>query len=356
MTIPPSQPSALPPPLGVVPQRIESSGRQIALHVAGPRQSGSPPLLLVHSVNASPSVIEMQALFQRQAQRRAVVALDLPGFGASDRAPGRYTTALMVNAVQDALRWTRQHVGAEPADVVALSLGCEFATLAALADVGALRSLALISPTGMERRRIGEPFENGRSRESRLAGALLHLPGVGRTLYAALTSRPVMRWFLARSWGTRHFDQALLTYGHANAQVAGAHHAPLDFLSGALFTRGIVNLYQRLALPVLVTNGQHGSFTDFEACGHVCAHSPGRWQRRVFATGSMPHLEWAAAFDAAYESWLASEVLPGAQLRPADWPARGAAAPASARPAAEAEDGERRRASRHAGAGLPRPG
>jgi len=300
-------------PLGIEPEFIDSGSRRIALHVANrqsPQGAATSPLLLIHSVNASPSVIEMRAPFQLQSQRRTVVALDLPGFGASDRSPGRYTPDRMVRAVQDTLIWMRQHIAPAPADVMALSLGCEFATLAALAEPGSMRSLALVSPTGMERRRTGENHEGGRTRESRLVTAVLHWPGVGRGLYAALTSQPSMRWFLARSWGTRHFDPALLEAGHANARVPGALHAPLDFLSGALFTRGIVERYAQLALPVLVAHGQRGSFTDFEAYGHVAAHAPAQWQRRVFATGSMPHLERAADFDAAYQSWLSSHVLP----------------------------------------------
>lgn len=303
--------------LGVVPEMIDSSGRRIALHVAGPAQSSAPPLVLVHSVNATASVIEMHALFRRQSQRRTVVAIDLPGFGASDRLPGPYTPGLMVRAIHDALDWTRRHVGPAPADVAALSLGCEFAALAALAEPGSMRSLALISPTGMERKRIGEAFAGGRARESRSIAGLLHLPGVGRGLYAALTTRPVMRWFLGRSRGTRHFDEALLVHGHANARMPGAHHAPLGFLAGALFTRGIVACYRQLALPVLVAHGRRGSFTDFEAYGHVAAQSPGQWQRRVFDTGAMPHLEWAAEFDAAYQSWHAGHVLPAPVRVPA---------------------------------------
>jgi pimeloyl-ACP methyl ester carboxylesterase len=217
----------------------------------------------------------------------------------------------MARAVLDALDWTRRHVSPAPADVVALSLGCEFATLAALAEPGCMRSLALISPTGMERRRIGEDFEDGRTRESALMSSLVHLPGVDRLLYAALTARPAMRWFLARSWGTWRVEEALMDYGLANARVRGAHHAPLDFLSGALFTRGIVDRYRRLELPVLLTHGRHGAFTDFGAAGHIAAHSPGQWERRVFDTGAMPHMECPADFDATYQSWLATRVVSG---------------------------------------------
>jgi pimeloyl-ACP methyl ester carboxylesterase len=53
----------------------------------GPRQGMQlPPMLLVHSVNASASAAEMAPLFDYYRQSRSVYALDLPGFGFSDRS------------------------------------------------------------------------------------------------------------------------------------------------------------------------------------------------------------------------------------------------------------------------------
>jgi pimeloyl-ACP methyl ester carboxylesterase len=303
-------------PLGVKPELIESGGWRVALHVASPPKPTAPPLLLIHSINATASVVEMQALFESQSQRRTVVALDLPGFGASDRLPGPYTPGVMVRAVLDTLEFMRRHVDPVPADVAALSLSCEFAALAALAEPDSMRSLAMISPTGMERRRIGEPYD-GRTRQSLLIAVLLRMPGVGRALYRLFTTRPSIRWFLARTWGTRHFDEALLAQGYAHARVPGARFAPLAFMSGALFTRGIVACYSKLDLPVLVAQGRRGAFTDFEAYGNVAAKSPGKWQRRVFETGAMPHQEWPADFDAAYQAWLSGHVLPAPVHAPA---------------------------------------
>src|SRR5258707_11557150 len=49
------------------------------------RSGGGRPLVLIHSINAAASAYEMQPLFLHYRSKRSVYALDLPGFGFSDR-------------------------------------------------------------------------------------------------------------------------------------------------------------------------------------------------------------------------------------------------------------------------------
>ena len=91
----------------------------------------------------------MKKLFEHYRGKRPVYALDLPGFGFSSRPDREYTPALFTEAV---LKFLRTQVP-EPADVVALSLGSEFAARAALEAPERFRSLTLISPTGLNTKR-----------------------------------------------------------------------------------------------------------------------------------------------------------------------------------------------------------
>ena len=296
--------------------------------MAATRQFQDVPLLVVHSVNAAPSAFEWEPFLMRQARRRRVVALDLPGFGQSDKPDLPYSPAQMAQAISAAIDW----MAAPEVDVAALSLGCEFATQAVLAAPRRVRSLALVSPTGMEGRRVGEKFEDGDTRELPWLRRLLRggrSSGLGRALYRGLTSPAVMRLFLARSWGTRRYDPRLLAHARRCAQQPGAHHAALDFLAGALFTVGIVERYRAIPVPVWVAHGRRGSFTDFGACpertGSAAAGNTFRLQREVFDGGSMPHFEMADAFDAAYLRFL-SGLAPSAFR----WRDAGPVAPAAA--------------------------
>ena len=59
------------------------------------------PLLLLHSINAAPSAIEMKPLFDYFRKYRPVYAPDLPGFGYSDRSKRIYDRDLYKSAIID---------------------------------------------------------------------------------------------------------------------------------------------------------------------------------------------------------------------------------------------------------------
>lgn len=242
----------------------------------------------------------MEPLLRRHVGERRVVALDLPGFGASDKPDRRCAPQDMQRAIVAVIDWIG---GATPIDMVALSLGCEFAAEAVLQRPHRVRSLALISPTGVERKRAGEPWQDGRTREQAWLRSVLRDTPIGSGLYRLLTTRASMRWFLGRTWGGRHFDQRLLEQGRMCSRRPGAHHAPLDFVSGALFTRGIVERYRQLPVPLWVCHGKRGSFTDFDAFPQR-SDSGLHIERTVMASGAMPHFELPAAFDAAYRHFV----------------------------------------------------
>ena len=93
------------------------------------------PLLLLHSINAAPSAMEMKPLFEQFAPERPVFAPDLPGFGLSQRGDLPYSPDFYAQAIADVVK----QLEGPPPDVVALSLTCEFAARAVVAG-GRLRS------------------------------------------------------------------------------------------------------------------------------------------------------------------------------------------------------------------------
>lgn len=287
-------------------------GSRIALvRLDGPTLGGpAVPLLLVHSVNAAASAAEMSPMALREAARRPVALLDLPGFGASDRPDVMHTPQRMQQAVVTAI--DALHAGgASQVDLMALSLGCEFAAGAVLQRPGAVRTLALVSPTGMEARREAERLD-GRTRETPWLRRLLRRSPLGGWLYRLLTQPWSVRWFLARSWGRDEADARLLAHALRCAAQPGARFAPLDFLTGALFTRGVIERYRQLPVPLWVAHGNRGSFTDFGACPQRTEPEGAPSQlveRTVFDTGAMPHCELPDSFDAAYQRFLQVRAL-----------------------------------------------
>jgi len=271
----------------------------IAAYVAG---SGAP-LLLVHSVNAAASAAEVRPLFDRYRGQRTVFALDLPGFGASDRSARDYTPRLMTDALHTIAATIRQRCGDGPIDALAVSLGCEFLARAAAERPAEWRRLALVSPTGLNgfTPRRGAP---GSTRAVPGLHAVLAAPLWAGALFNGLTRPRVVRYFLERTFGTTAIDEAMWQYAVLAAREPGARHAPLDFLSGRLFSADIHAVYEALTQPVWMSHGVRGDFTDYR--GRSVVEGRPNWRFNVYPTGALPYFEEPDAFGAEFDRFLAA--------------------------------------------------
>lgn len=243
------------------------------------------PLLLVHSVNAAASAFEVRPLFDLYAGTRPVFALDLPGFGLSDRSDRAYTVRIMTDAILDVAAEIKRLHG-RTVDAIALSLSCEFLGRAAVEEPETFRSLGFISPTGFE----GKPRDKagGTKGKAWLRSALeLRFWSIG--IWALLTTKPVIRKFLEKTWGSKNIDGELLKYDVETTHQAGARHAPYYFVSGYLSSKDILNVYGQIRQPVWMVYGIRGDFVDYHLNERV-AHGP-NWVIDVMPTGAFPHFE-----------------------------------------------------------------
>ncbi len=244
------------------------------------------PLVLLHSINAAGCGYEMRPIFQHYRGIRPVYALDLPGFGFSERSDRAYTIALYVNAILDFLH----HIN-EPVDVMALSLTSEFAAQAALQEPAFFHSLTLISPTGFTRRENKVAIQkanegsNGDKNYNVLANPLWAQP-----FYDLLATKPSIRFFLRESF-YGPVDPGLAEYGYLTTHQPGARFAPLYFVSGKLFSPDIfTRVYQKLQVPTLVLFDQDAHVT-FDLLPNILESNPNWRARRIPNTRGLPHFE-----------------------------------------------------------------
>lgn len=272
---------------------IESADAGAITYYADPRGSGAP-IVLVHGIHAAASSYEVKPLFEHFRGQRPVYALDLPGFGLSERADREYTPRLYSNAVLHLLR----QVAAKGGHVVALSLTSEFAAMAAVEAPELVRSLVMIAPTGFEKPGGRPLIERVRLGISRAAA----VPAVGRALFEGLVARPAVDYFLRRVFAGR-VDQGLAKYAYETAHRPGAWHAPRAFLRGALFTADIRQHYAALREPVLVLHDQSPYGVSEEIDTFVRAH--GSWRaQRVGPSRGLPQFERPEATFGAIETFL----------------------------------------------------
>jgi pimeloyl-ACP methyl ester carboxylesterase len=251
------------------------------------------PLLLVHSINASASAFEVAPLYDHYCQTRATYAIDLPGYGLSDRRDRPYTIRLMTDALLDALAHIRSQHGGAAVDVVGVSLSCEYVARAACETPDAVRRIALVSPTGFSgsKQYRGEP---GSSRGIPWLHRAFSNPAWSGGLFNALTRPGVIRYFLQRTFGTKTIDEALWRYDLLTTRQPGAKYAPLYFLSAHLFAADITTLYEQLTCPVWVSMATRGDFTNYRGRSVVTGRP--NWQFELVGGGAMPYFEDLAAF------------------------------------------------------------
>jgi len=283
--------SELPLPPAVDGARQETTRRagRLSYYLAGE----GAPLLLVHSVNAAASAVEMRPLFERMKPHRRVVALDLPGFGFSDRSDRSYDVRLFTDAIHDGADVAAESAAEARVDLVALSLSAEFAARAVRERPERFARLVLINPTGFDRRsdRLRSP---GETRE--IPGFLKVFlgTGLGAPVFRLLTRKGTIRYFLQRTYGSKNVDEDMVEYDYLTSHQPGAERAPYAFLSGRLFSKDIRLVYESLTLPVFVPHGTKGDFKDFS--GADWARARNNWTFEAFDTGALVHCEAPEAF------------------------------------------------------------
>ena len=293
----------LPAPVSGQRHEIGSPVGRLTYYAAGPVAEGSaPPLLLIHSINAAGSAYEIKPLYEHYRESRNVYALELPGFGHSERGKRPYTVRLMTDAILFCVKEIQTIHGRGPIDALAVSLSTEFLARAVTEMPLKFRTLALVSPTGFRSRDKTTKWRDG-TRGMPGLRAFFEFPLWSEGFFRLLTSRASIRYFLRKTWGSSAIDEGLADYDYLTTHQPGAQHAPYYFVSGFLFSQDILRIYQSLTLPVWMTHGVRGDFVDYS--NKTAVEGRANWTIEVFQTGAMPHFEAKRAFAASYDAFLA---------------------------------------------------
>lgn len=243
---------------------------KVNVHHYGPLTTPStvPPILFLHGIDLAASSYEMQPLYEHYAHERTVYALDLPGYGFSERGGRIYTPALYRDAINE---FMSLELHGAPVDAVALSLSSEFLALAAEQRPELFRTLTFISPTGMS------SHEPSPRRHDTLFKVISN-PGWSRIVYDTLTSRFALNYFLKKTQ-QRQMDYRLVHYAYVSSHQPKAQVAPFYFITGKLYTPDIFSVYQSLVQPVLAVYGQSHR-TRFDRVDSL--HSKPNWHIAEF--------------------------------------------------------------------------
>jgi pimeloyl-ACP methyl ester carboxylesterase len=256
------------------------------------------PVVLLHGIYPGASSFEYRRVFDHLAERYRVFALDLLGFGQSERPAIDYTPALYVELIEDFLQ---QVVGAtdQPALVIASGLSAGYAILAAANRPRQFSRLTLIEPGPLTDETRPEVDVAQAARR-----ALLRSPLLGESLYNLSVSRLGLRMRLGSSVysSAAAVSDDILDHYHTTAHQPGARFAPADARSGALLTP-INDAFASLTVPTLLIWGRNDRTAPASLARDYLERRP-ETELRLFPTGSMPQEEASDAFLRELTLWL----------------------------------------------------
>jgi len=262
--------------------------------VAFTRHGQGSPVLLVHGLYAGASSFEWCQTIPALAERHTVFALDLLGFGRSDRPALRYSPGLYQALLADVVA----RVVREACAVVASGLSAAQLIALATRDPGRIASVALVAPTGVAYRREAD------ATGSIVTRALLGAPLVGNAVYTRLTAPAKLREQLR----AMYFDDRLVTPALVEAYVDSARQPGGKYAVSAL-RDGRLNVdvraaVRRLRLPTLLLWGDVARQNPV-AHAHafrVLKHDL-EWSL-VHDAGDLPHVERSNEVNAVLRSFL----------------------------------------------------
>ncbi|HEX8921221.1 MAG TPA: alpha/beta fold hydrolase [Pyrinomonadaceae bacterium] len=268
---------------------------QIFYKTAGAGNSGAP-LLFVHGVGAGTSSFMWRRNFDELARDFRVYALDLLGFGFSDKpANVPYSADLYVELIHDFIR----EVVLAPSSIVASSLGAAYSVRVADEQPELVDSLMLLAPTGA----------GNLSARPGMTGAafygLLQSPVLGTSFYNVIASERSIRDYARRSlfYDRRRATDRLVAQYYAASHQPGAQHAIAAFLSGYL-NADTRESFARLRQPVTLVWGKQDETNTLEHAAELLSLNPRAGLEIFDRCRMMPQEEQPEKFNALVRSKL----------------------------------------------------
>jgi pimeloyl-ACP methyl ester carboxylesterase len=247
------------------------------------------PLLLIHGFGPGASSYEWRKNVDALAEHFRVYALDLLGYGLSDRPAIDYTAETYADLISDFLK----EVIGKPAVVVARGETCAYVIANAYRRPQLFERLVLVAPTpDMLQETVPGPLNAALK-------LLLRAPIVCQFVYNLLTSRrAIQNYYDIQGYHNPGLiTDELVEYIFSSAHQSNARFAAASALTGNLTTDAHEPL-ARLQMPVVIVLGREGALTPSEASAAFKRVNSRIETRTLDNASQQPQDEQAAKFNA----------------------------------------------------------
>ena len=245
------------------------------------------PILLIHNVHMTAGLHELAPIFEAFRTHRPVYAMDLPGFGASDRTDRPYRPSLFQSTI---VEFIREKIGVS-CDVITMGLSSEFVAMAARENPEWIHSIIMINPTGFNMPASSSNVQGQPSfAVKNLLYTILAVPLWSLPIFDLFSSRPaIVRYYQKRFEYALPPELADIAYNAAHQP--GAHFAPMVYLSGKLSTPSVrEKVYRPLNVPVLVLLDNESTL-KFDMLPSLVRENPNWSTVKVRQSRGMPHFD-----------------------------------------------------------------
>lgn len=255
--------------------------------VKGNRES--KPLLLVHGFGPGASSYEWRKNVDALAEHFRVYALDLLGYGLSDRPTIDYTAETYADLISDFLK----EVIGKPTVVVARGETCAYVIADAYRRPQLFERLVLVTPSPVMLQETVPGLPNAALK------VLLRAPIVGQFAYNLLTSRrAIQNYYDIQGYHNPGLiTDELVEYIFSSAHQSNARFAAASALTGNLTTDAHEPL-ARLQMPIVIVWGREGAMTPSAASAAFKGVNNRIETRTLDNASQQPQDEQAAKFNA----------------------------------------------------------
>jgi len=255
------------------------------------------PVLFVHGIGAGSSSFEWHRNIDMLSKYYKVYAVDLLGFGKSDKPNMTYTAYLYCQLISDFIKDIIQ----KPTNVIASSLSAAFSIMAANFYSELFEKLILICPSG-----IAETNTSFNKNDNMLR-LVLSCPIVGTSIYNFITSRRNCTKFLEKNI---FFDLNNLTdeivnsyYYYSHYKNSNGKYAIASFMSNYMNVN-IEEAIQKVKSPIYVIWGKAAELSPISNLEIIKQLKP-NIQYAIFSqTKLMPHIENPRQFNKICKEFL----------------------------------------------------
>lgn len=261
-------------------------------------RSSKPTIMLIHGLGDEADT--WRHVFEPLADLFRVIAVDLPGFGRSDKPDRDYTPKFMM----DAILKLADHMDLSEIILMGSSMGAILAHSIALRNPERVQKLILVG---------GALLQNEPVRDKGLA--LMKIPLLGEWLYTRLQNDPNAAYDSLR---TVYFnldqmpepDREFLFYrvnqrvyddGQKRAYLSALRHL---YPWAKMSQSNLIDQLNQLTVPTLIIRGEHDPLMGLNAAEGLSNLQPNSELVNIQGAGHLPHQEKPTQFIEAVKIWL----------------------------------------------------